>query len=34
VGENAKYPTVCERCVAALNEIEGDGGALAASPKS
>jgi isoleucyl-tRNA synthetase len=32
VGESAEYPTVCERCVAALNEIEGD--ALAASPKS
>ncbi len=26
VGENAKYPTVCERCVAALDEIERDGG--------
>jgi isoleucyl-tRNA synthetase len=23
VGENADYPTVCERCVAALREIEG-----------
>jgi isoleucyl-tRNA synthetase len=23
VGESAKYPTVCERCVAALDEIEG-----------
>jgi isoleucyl-tRNA synthetase len=23
VGESATYPTVCERCVAALNEIEG-----------
>jgi isoleucyl-tRNA synthetase len=22
VGESAKYPTVCERCVAALEEIE------------
>jgi isoleucyl-tRNA synthetase len=22
VGENADYPTVCERCVAALSEIE------------
>jgi isoleucyl-tRNA synthetase len=22
VGESAKYPTVCERCVAALDEIE------------
>ncbi len=26
VGESADYPTVCERCVAALNEIERDGG--------
>jgi isoleucyl-tRNA synthetase len=25
VGENADYPTVCERCVAALAEIEADG---------
>ena len=24
VGENADYPTVCERCVAALTEIERD----------
>ncbi|HWF39760.1 MAG TPA: isoleucine--tRNA ligase [Candidatus Acidoferrales bacterium] len=24
VGENAEYPTVCERCVAALTEIERD----------
>ena len=24
VGENAEYPTVCERCVAALSEIERD----------
>ena len=23
VGESADYPTVCERCVAALREIEG-----------
>jgi isoleucyl-tRNA synthetase len=22
VGESERYPTVCERCVAALNEIE------------
>ena len=28
VGENPKYPTVCERCVAALDEIEKDGGIL------
>jgi isoleucyl-tRNA synthetase len=26
VGENADYPTLCERCVAALAEIERDGG--------
>jgi isoleucyl-tRNA synthetase len=26
VGESADYPTVCERCVAALNEIEAAGG--------
>ena len=25
VGESADYPTVCERCVAALAEIDGDG---------
>ena len=25
VGENADYPTLCERCVAALAEIEADG---------
>jgi isoleucyl-tRNA synthetase len=29
VGENADYPTLCERCVAALAEIERDGGTLA-----
>ncbi|MGH9736638.1 MAG: isoleucine--tRNA ligase [Candidatus Acidiferrales bacterium] len=28
VGENPKYPTVCERCVAALDEIEREGGIL------
>jgi isoleucyl-tRNA synthetase len=27
VGENADYPTVCERCVKALHEIEGESGA-------
>ena len=27
VGENARYPTVCERCSEALAEIEGDGSA-------
>ena len=26
VGENAEYPTICERCVAALREIESEGG--------
>jgi isoleucyl-tRNA synthetase len=25
VGESSRYPTVCERCVAALEEIEGEG---------
>jgi len=25
VGESADYPTVCERCVAALDEIERNG---------
>ena len=25
VGENARYPTVCERCSEALEEIESDG---------
>ncbi|MGC2330628.1 MAG: isoleucine--tRNA ligase [Candidatus Acidiferrales bacterium] len=34
VGESADYPTFCERCVAALNEIEGDGGVLTGSTKS
>jgi isoleucyl-tRNA synthetase len=34
VGESADYPTFCERCVAALNEIERDGGILAGSAKS
>jgi len=31
VGESADYPTFCERCVAALNEIERDGGLSAGS---
>jgi len=31
VGESADYPTVCERCVAALAEIERDGGHRAGS---
>jgi isoleucyl-tRNA synthetase len=26
VGESADYPTVCERCVKALNEIEATAG--------
>jgi isoleucyl-tRNA synthetase len=29
VGESADYPTVCERCVAALQEIESTAGAKA-----
>jgi hypothetical protein len=24
VGESSRYPTVCERCVAALEEIEAE----------
>jgi isoleucyl-tRNA synthetase len=28
VGENTKYPTVCERCVVALDEIEREGGII------
>jgi isoleucyl-tRNA synthetase len=28
VGENRKYPTVCERCAVALDEIEREGGIL------
>ena len=31
VGENARYPTVCERCTEALNEIEGQIAAAGAS---
>jgi isoleucyl-tRNA synthetase len=34
VGENADYPTFCERCVAAMAEIERDGGVPAASVAS
>jgi isoleucyl-tRNA synthetase len=34
VGESAEYPTLCERCIAALAEIERDGGAMAGSAKS
>ena len=33
VGESADYPTLCERCLAALAEIERDGGASAGSAK-
>ena len=28
VGENTKYPTVCERCAVALDEIEREGGII------
>jgi isoleucyl-tRNA synthetase len=31
VGENAVYPTICERCVKAISEIEQTGGRGAAS---
>jgi len=31
VGENSRYPTVCERCSAALREIEGEAGASGAA---
>jgi isoleucyl-tRNA synthetase len=34
VGESADYPTLCERCVATLNEIERDGGVAAGSLQS
>ncbi len=34
VGENADYPTLCERCVAALAEIDGDGGLATGSAKA
>ena len=34
VGENADYPTVCERCVKALNEIERERGASSAEAAS
>jgi isoleucyl-tRNA synthetase len=33
VGENSEFPTLCERCVAALKEIARDGGLLAGSAK-
>ena len=31
VGENSRYPTVCERCSASLREIEGEAGASGAA---
>jgi isoleucyl-tRNA synthetase len=31
VGENSRYPTVCERCSATLREIEGEAGASGAA---
>jgi isoleucyl-tRNA synthetase len=34
VGENAKYPAVCERCVTALDEIERDGGDILGRSRS
>ncbi|MGA9888062.1 MAG: class I tRNA ligase family protein, partial [Candidatus Acidiferrales bacterium] len=34
VGESTDYPTLCERCVAALTEIERDGGVLAGRAQS
>jgi isoleucyl-tRNA synthetase len=34
VGESLQYPTLCERCLAALDEIERDGGILAGSVNS
>lgn len=34
VSESADYPTLCERCVAALAEIEQDGGVPAGSARS
>jgi isoleucyl-tRNA synthetase len=33
VGDSSDYPTLCERCVAALREIERDGGVLTGSTK-
>jgi isoleucyl-tRNA synthetase len=33
VGENSDYPALCERCVAALEEIERDGGILVGGAK-
>jgi isoleucyl-tRNA synthetase len=34
VGENARYPAVCERCVTALEEIERDGGDILGGSRS
>jgi isoleucyl-tRNA synthetase len=34
VGESEDYPDFCERCVAALEEIERDGGSVAGSASS
>jgi isoleucyl-tRNA synthetase len=34
VGESGDFPTLCERCVAALKEIESNGGSLAGSANS
>jgi isoleucyl-tRNA synthetase len=35
VGENTEFhPAICERCVAALQEIERDGGLAAGSSQS
>jgi len=34
VGESADYPALCERCVAALEEIEQDGGVPAGSART
>jgi isoleucyl-tRNA synthetase len=34
VGESAEYPTICERCLAAITEIERDGGLPAESKRS
>jgi isoleucyl-tRNA synthetase len=34
VGESTDYPTCCERCVAALDEIERDGSGAVGSATS
>jgi isoleucyl-tRNA synthetase len=34
VGESATYPTICERCLAAISEIERDDGVRAGSARS